>query len=127
MNCGAPYSMGYWNDGTCAKRKPGVLHDFHNIVYLVSAVYICPNKHSLLAHDEIILQCFPIKSVIPFVLLHKTGFVHPFVEMCASLIRSGMNFNSIEAVIRERRMETYSRQISNLHLYQHFKSFSAHS
>ena len=70
VSCGAPYGFGYWNDGTSVKRQPRrVLHDFDNIVYLISAVYICPNNHRLLVHDLVVLDCFPIKRTLPFIQL----------------------------------------------------------
>jgi len=118
MVCGTPYTMGYWNDGSSSTRQPRVIHAVDNIVYLVSAVYICERKHKLLAHDEAILDCFPFKSVVPFLLLHKTGFVRSFADMCTSLVRSGMNFYAIETYIRERRMATYARGNCHFHLYQ---------
>lgn len=79
--------MGYWNDGSTPARQPRIILTVDNTVVLVSAVYICDNRHKLLAHEEI-LECFQDKSVIPFVLLHKTGFTMDLVEMCSLLIRS---------------------------------------
>lgn len=110
--------MGYWNDGSSSSRQPRILHAIDNIVILVSAVYICENRHTILAHDEVILSCYPTKAAIPFVLLHRTGFTPDLVEMCTSLVRSGMNFYNIESLIVERRWETYSRQRSHFYLHR---------
>lgn len=74
ITCGLPYTTTYWNDGSSTCKEPRVIHSIDNIVYLVSAVYVCSNKHRLLAHDPRVQQCFPTKSVIPFVLFHKTWF-----------------------------------------------------
>ena len=65
-----------------------------------------------------ILDCFPFKSVVPFLLLHKTGFVRSFADMCMSLVQSEMNFYAIETYITERRMATYARGNCHFHLYQ---------
>jgi hypothetical protein len=81
ITCGSPYHMGYWNDGSSAYRQPRIIHGVDNIVFLVSAVYVCSNNYRLLAHDPVIQNCFCFKSVIPFVLLHKTGFTREFAEM----------------------------------------------
>ena len=116
ISCGQPYSMGFWNDSSVASREPRKLHSMGNIVILVSAVYICDNNHRLLSHDAVIIDCFPIKAVIPFVLLHKTGFLRDFVETCTSLIRTGVNFYGIETPIIERRMATYARGCSHFSL-----------
>lgn len=120
VTCGLPYTTTYWNDGSSTSKEPRVIHSINNIVYLVSAVYVCCNKHRLLAHDPIIQQCFPTKSVIPFVLFHKTGFTRVFAEMCLSLVRNGMNFYAIESLVMERRMQTYARGVSHFHLYRQF-------
>ena len=125
VTCGSPYTMMYWNDGSSAGREPRVIQSMDNIVYLVSAVYVCCNNHRLLAHDPIIQKCFPIQTVIPFVLLHKTGFTRDFAGMCVSLVRNGMNFYAIESLVIERRMEIYATGISHFRLNKQFKNYQA--
>ena len=68
-SCGGSTRFQYWNDGSSSSTQPRVLHDMHNIVLLVSAVYMCDNGHKLLAHDASVLKRFPTHRVIPFVLL----------------------------------------------------------
>ena len=118
ISCGQPYNMAFWNDGSAASREPRTLHSIDNIVLLVSAVYVCENNHRLLSHDRLILDCFPLKTAVPFVLLHKTGFLRDFVETCTSLIRTGLNFYGIETFIVERRMATYAKACSYFSLHQ---------
>ena len=96
-----------------------------NIVILVSAVYVCENQHTILAHDEAILSCYPTQAAIPFVLLHRTGFTTDFVQMCTSLVRSGMNFYNIESLITERRWEAYSRQKNHFDLHRQTMQYSS--
>ena len=124
VTCGSPYTMMYWNDGSSAGREPRVTQSMDNIVYLVSAVYVCCNNHRLLAHDPIIQKCFPIQTVIPFVLLHKT---RDFAGMCVSLVRNGMNFYAIESLVIERRMETYATGISHFRLNKQFTNYQRFS
>ena len=56
--------------------------------------------------------------MVPFILLAKTGFTNDLARMCTSLSVQGMNFLSIETLILERRMDTFSRQqeIYKLHM-----------
>ena len=83
---------GYWNDGSSPSKQPRTLHGIDNIVILVSAVYLCDNRHKLLANDELILEKFPSSTMIPFILLHRTGFTRGVVDMCMALCRRGINF-----------------------------------
>ena len=64
-HCGKALEMKYWNDGSCESKQPRILQCIKNIVYLVSAVYICENNHKIMAHNEIILDSFSCKTVIP--------------------------------------------------------------
>lgn len=73
-HCGLPMHEVHWNDGSSSSTQPRILHGIGNVVYLVTAVYSCDNNHRILAHDETLLQCFPSQTLIPFVLLHRTGF-----------------------------------------------------
>ena len=53
---------------------------------LVNAVYVCDNRYKLLAHDKIVLDKFPTRNMIPFLLLHRTGFTRDLIGMCISVI-----------------------------------------
>ena len=75
----------YWNDGSFATRQPRVLQGIDNIALLISAVYVCDNRHKLLAHDKIVLDKFPTTGMIPFLLLHRTGFTKDLVDMHVSI------------------------------------------
>ena len=110
IHCGMPLNLGYWNDGSTTDKQPRVLHGINNIVLLVSAVYVCDNRHKLLAHDEIILGKFPASTMVPFLLLHRTGFTRELVDMCTAICRRGINFYNLESMIIERRWETFARQ-----------------
>lgn len=107
ITCAKVCQLAYWNDGSSVHTQPRLIHDIENFVYLVSAVYVCEQGHRILAHDQIILSMLPCKDMIPFVLLHKTGFTTNFVNLCASLCQNGMNFHSLEAVINYRRWKFF--------------------
>lgn len=97
FDCGKMMHGGYWNDGSSAARQPRTLQGIGNVVLLVSAVYVCDNRHRLLAHDKIVLDKFPTSSMIPFLLLHRTGFTRDLVDMCISVCRRGINFYNLES------------------------------
>ena len=69
---------GSWSDGS-QSYKPRVLHSFRHVALLVSRIYHCSNK-ILLAHDERVLELLPKNWIVPFILLHKTGYTRQFVE-----------------------------------------------
>ena len=104
-------SAKYWNNGKTPHQQPRLIHDISDIVFLVSAVYVCDNGHKTLAHDPYILKAMPHSS-ITFVLLHQTGFTRAFVDLCSSLCYNGMNFNSLEGTIKKLRWENFIQKKS---------------
>lgn len=66
---------------------------------------MCENGHKTLAHDARVLEVITCPSLVPFVLLHQTGFTKEFVDLCTSMCHSGMNFHSLEAVIGKTRWQ----------------------
>ena len=116
-SCGLSIALIHWLDGTSPAKQPRVLHSIDRIVLLVSAVYGCVNKHKVLAHDEVILQCFTQQYLVPFVLFHRTGFTRDLADTCMALVRRGVNFHNMETIVLERRWETFSMQ----------KAFDQHS
>ena len=106
----------YWNDGSTSHKQPRTIHGITDIVLLVSAVYVCENGHKILAHDPRVLKMIPCTSMIPFVLLHQTGFTREFVDLISSLCSSGMNFHSLETTVKRMRWENYLKRKS---MYQY--------
>ena len=86
--CGAYINHSYWNDGSSDAKQPRMIHGINDIVYLVSAVYVCDKRHKTLAHDESILQQLP-RSLIPFILSHQTGFTKELFDMCIQHCATG--------------------------------------
>ena len=91
-----------------------MLHALDNIVFLISSICICHRDHEFMSHDACVLALFPLKIDIPFVLVHHTGFTAEFIEMCNSLVRSGMNFYNMESMILERRWRMYARNLNRI-------------
>lgn len=55
--------------------------------------------------------------MIPFLLLHRTGFTKELVDTCVALCRQGINFYRMESLILEKRWESYSRQVELLEIH----------
>ena len=55
--------------------------------------------------------------MIPFLLLHQTGFTREVADMCTAVCRRGINFYNLESLIIERRWESFARQqeLSQIH------------
>ena len=121
--CAKVCQLASWNDGGSPYAQPRLIHDIENFVYLVSAVYVCELGHRILAHDQRILDMLPCKDMVPFVLVHKSGFTSNFVCLCASLCQNGMNFHSLEGVIHHRHWEFFESRRS---IYQTLHSTSTH-
>lgn len=62
----------HWKDGRNERNAPRLLFSHNGVTYLVSRVYRCRNGHEIVAHDNSILQSFPSKEQLPF-LLNSTG------------------------------------------------------
>jgi len=107
--CGGLMSKSYWNDGSSSAKQPRMIHGLNDVVYLVSAVYTCDERHKILAHDEKILKLLP-KTLIPFILCHKTGFTKELYDMCTLFCRRGINFYSMESLILEKRWEQFVKK-----------------
>ena len=99
----------YWNDGSSTAKQPCVLHGLNDQVLLVSVVYSCEKRHKILAHDELVLKQLP-SHLIPFCLLHKTGFTRELFDTCQAFCRQGIDFYSMETLIIEKRWENFARK-----------------
>lgn len=84
----------YWTDGVHS-FQPRTLHSFDHLVLLVSRVYQCISKQTLLAHDERLLQMLAKSVNVPFILLHKTRFTKEFINRIVALCKNGLNFSRL--------------------------------
>lgn len=101
----------YWNDGAKPYRQPRSIHCAGENILLVSAVFICDDKHRTLAHDPRVLEMIP-REMIPFALMHRTGFSRVFIDMVASFCHNGMNFHALEGSIGRMRWDNFIRRKS---------------
>ena len=68
--------------------RPRLLHASAHTVFLVGAVYVCEYGHQILSTDPRILMLIP-DHLIPFVLLHRTGFLKDFLQTVILLVQEG--------------------------------------
>lgn len=117
MTCQEEITSTSYNDGSSPSKEPRKIHAMEDNVLLVSAVYVCRMGHKLIAHDERLLKCFPSPVMVPFKLLHKTGFTRDFSEMLFLLCKQGMTFYELESLVIERRWERFNQQLHLLALH----------
>ena len=91
-----------WKVGQTHSLQPRILHTVEHTVLLVSALYSCSFGHEISSTDPNFLMQIS-QDHIPFVLLHKTGFLKQFIQSVLSLVRQGMTFSSVERFITDRR------------------------
>ena len=69
--------LGWASGCTGGQGNPRLLHSVHTNTILISRVYVCAYKHSVLGHNPDIINAFSrrgLGSLVPFTLWHKTGF-----------------------------------------------------
>lgn len=95
-NCSQPLKkIAHWKSG-----QPRIIHDTHNTVLIVPAVYTCDYEHTLVATDPRILKIFTFDR-IPFILLHRTGFTKTFINSIIQLLYGGMELSTILLIAGE--------------------------
>ena len=108
-NCVGSLVLKCWKIGQTHSLQPRILHTVEHTVLLVSALYSCSFGHEVSSIDPKFLMQIS-QDHIPFVLLHKTGFLKQFIQSMMSLVRQGMTFSSVEHFLIERR-EHFSNTI----------------
>ena len=81
---------------------PRTIHDVNDVVLLF--IYACEDGLRILAHDARVLKMITSPSLVPFVLLHQTGFTKEFVDLCTSMCHNGMNFLLLRSSNRKNMM-----------------------
>ncbi len=101
----------YWKWGQSSGVQPRTIHCIEYTVLIVSAVYSCACKHTVVASDPRILSTLTFEQQ-PFVLFHRTGFTKHFINTVINLLREGMTLTRIELYVAKCRKD-YG---SSLHL-----------
>ncbi len=96
-NCDGLLELNAWTTGQNKATQPRLLHNTRYPVLLIGAIYKCSsNHHTIFSTDPRLLQ--RINSIeVPFILLHRTGFIREFIQCIVSLAEEGM---SLQAIVR---------------------------
>ena len=81
---------------------------------LVAAMYSCSFGHDVSSTDPQILSKLYQDSV-PFILLHKTGFLKEFVNSALELVVQGMTFAGLEKFVQKRRQQYVTCLVLQIH------------
>ena len=98
-HCGSLMNNSHLNDGSSLAKQPQMIYGLNDIqcIQYVSAMHICDKKYKILVHDQNILKLLPV-TLIPFFLLHKTGFTKSFtIHSYTSFCQRGINPNQLSS------------------------------
>lgn len=108
-DCGKTATVHFWTDGSTPNKMPRTIYGLHSPVLLISAVIVCDSGHRTLSHDERVLQLIPAGTLIPFILLHRTGLTLECAETIMTLCSQGINFYSIETILCNQYWDEHSK------------------
>lgn len=110
--CTGLLSFYMWPIGQSNGKQPRVIHDPESVVILVGAIYKCSKNHTVYSTDPHYIN--KIDRVLPFVLLHRTGFTRTFIHSVISLAQEGLSMQAIVRHIHGIRKEFASEMLTNL-------------
>ena len=95
IECNQPIERRNWKVGQSQGLQPRLLHDIDSIVILISCQDKCTNNHYFLTTDPRVLKLIP-EADVPFILLHKTGFMKSFCRKVVGLIGESTSISAVE-------------------------------
>ena len=111
-NCTGILMFHTWPIGQSKGKTPRLLHDICNIVLLVGAIYKCNKDHIIYSTDPRFIK--RIDRILPFILLHRTGYTRTFIHCVHSLVQNGLSMQAIAQHISDLRRQHASEMILNL-------------
>ena len=113
-----------WQDGSSMRYNPRCLYGIHGCVLLVCPIYCCARGHTITACDPRMLQHFPEREIIPFILLHKCGVTRQLQRLIFQLCSQGKSFSDIETLLLWSVQDQHAQQQL---MYTHHHHFLTHS
>jgi hypothetical protein len=98
VECNQPIQRTAWKVGQSQGLQPRVLHDIDSVVILVA----CQYSDTFLTTDPRVLELISTEN-IPFILLHRSGFMKSFCRKVIGLIGEAMSISAVERYIKEQR------------------------
>lgn len=105
IECGSDITRRAWRLGQSAALQPRLIHSIDTMIVLIASEYICSNRHIHLTTDARLLGLIS-SNCIPFVLLHRTGFMKSFMNQVIGLVNEGLCIQAIERFISNQRRST---------------------
>ena len=110
-NCTGKLVFFEWSNGRTKSIQPRLLHDTHHLILLVGAIYTCSDtNHKVHSTDPRLISKLD-STILPFHLLHRSGFSHEFVTSVVNLAKEGL---PIARHIQKQREEFAGDLISML-------------
>jgi len=100
----------HWKDGRNERNVPRLLFACNGVTYLVSKVYRCCNGHEIVAHYNSILQSFPSKEQLPFLLSHISGITKDLHDDIVLYSTTGMKIEQIECLIAQQHLQYFEKR-----------------
>ena len=108
-----------WQDGSTKRYNPRILYGVNGYVLLICPIYCCARGHTITMCDPCILQHFPEREVIPFVLLHRCGITRQLQRLTFQLCSQGKSFSDIESLLLVSVQDHHAQQ-QLMYTHHHF-------
>lgn len=96
-----------WKDGKTTCDQPRRLYGLTNNALLVSRVYVCDQRHQIIAHDPAVLSQVQDVFFIPFLLFHKVGITRELHGFIVSHANAGLTISEIQTLWLQTMYDVY--------------------
>ena len=104
--------ISYWHGSVKEWRQPRLLYDIFGNCLLVGRSYICPRACRFLSYDQRIISQIADSIPVPFLLLHRCGFLKDVIEYCNIQVGQGLTFSEISRGMTELNLVDYCNRYS---------------
>ena len=102
-----PLKATRWKDGKTTCDQPRRLYGLTNDALLVSRVYVCDQRHQIIAHDPAVLSQVQGVFFIPFLLFHKVGITRELHGFIVSHANAGLTISEIQTLWLQAMYDAY--------------------
>ena len=102
-----PLKATRWKDGKTTCDQPRRLYGLTNNALLVSRVYVCDQRHQIIAHDPGVLSQVQGVFFIPFLLFYKVGITRELHGFIISHANAGMTISEIQTLWLQTMYDAY--------------------
>ena len=102
-----PLKATRWKDGKTTCDQPRRLYGLTNSALLVSRVYVCDQRHQIIAHDPAVLSQVQGVFFIPFLVFHKVGITRELHGFIVSHANAGLTISEIQTLWLQTMYDAY--------------------